>query len=70
MDVEAESPPEVPTLHVLFTRPHEGSLLVRPYPSAQAATVRDELIQWVASETLGGDVDAAEWILLSSIARV
>ncbi|EKM55766.1 uncharacterized protein PHACADRAFT_95582 [Phanerochaete carnosa HHB-10118-sp] len=70
MDIEAESPPEVPTLHVLFTRPHERSLVQRPYPSASSLSVREELVNWIALEALGGDVDAAEWILLASIARV
>ncbi|GJE86827.1 mini-chromosome maintenance complex-binding protein [Phanerochaete sordida] len=70
MDVEAESPPDVPTLHVLFTRPHQQSLVERPYPSAGSSSVREELVNWIASEALGGDVDAAEWVLLASIARV
>lgn len=70
MDIEAESPPEVPTLHVLFTRPHQRSLLQRPYPIASSSAVREDLINWMASEALGGDVDAAEWVLLASIARV
>lgn len=70
MDVEAESSPDVPTLHVLFNRLHQRSLLQRPYPSTAAPLVREELLNWIASEALGRDVDAAEWILLASIARV
>jgi hypothetical protein len=32
--------------------------------------VREELVEWIAEEALGGDRDAAEWVLLVSIARV
>lgn len=32
--------------------------------------VRDELLEWIASEALGGDRDTAEWVLLASLARV
>ncbi|OSD02777.1 hypothetical protein PYCCODRAFT_1477424 [Trametes coccinea BRFM310] len=35
-----------------------------------SAQVRDELIAWIAEEALGGDRVAAEWVLLSCIARV
>ena len=35
-----------------------------------SSALRDELIAWIASEALGGDLDAAEWVLLTSIARV
>ena len=70
LDLESEASTEVPTLHVLFTRTHEESLLTRPYPSEHPSTVRQELIQWMASEGLGGDLDAAEWVLLACIAKV
>jgi hypothetical protein len=32
--------------------------------------VRDELLGWLADAALGGDRAAAEWLLLTSIARV
>ena len=32
--------------------------------------VRTQLIEWIAEEALGGDLDAAEWVLLACIARV
>ncbi|KAI0807083.1 mini-chromosome maintenance replisome factor-domain-containing protein [Fomes fomentarius] len=35
-----------------------------------SAQLRAELIEWIAEEALGGDRQAAEWILLSSISRV
>ncbi len=33
-------------------------------------SLRSELIDWIATEGLGGDVAAAEWVLLACIARV
>ncbi|KAF9810959.1 hypothetical protein IEO21_06763 [Rhodonia placenta] len=74
-----ESRDEVPTLHVLYIREHTATLLSRPYPSTATpdadehsapAKVRSELISWMAEEALGGDREAAEWMLLASIARV
>ncbi|KAI0713283.1 mini-chromosome maintenance replisome factor-domain-containing protein [Earliella scabrosa] len=42
-----------------------------PAPVAQDTTqVRTELIDWIAEEALGGDKEAAEWVLYSCIARV
>jgi hypothetical protein len=38
--------------------------------NSDIAKIREELISWIADESLGGDRDAAEWILLISIARV
>ncbi|KAI9443235.1 mini-chromosome maintenance replisome factor-domain-containing protein [Lactarius indigo] len=32
--------------------------------------VREELLSWIADEALGGDRDAAEWVLLTCVARV
>jgi hypothetical protein len=59
----------VPTLHVLFIRKHPLDILsalkdpIRPH-------VREELLDWIADEALGGDRDAAEWVLLACVARV
>ncbi|CAL1703945.1 unnamed protein product [Somion occarium] len=73
---------EVPTLHVLFISPDDYSSVTRSYPSSNTSDepstttspdvmqVRDQLLNWIAQEALGGDRDAAEWILLMSIARV
>lgn len=41
-----------------------------PHIAADNAQVRDDLISWIADEALGGDQAAAEWALLSCIARV
>ena len=32
--------------------------------------LRNELLQWIADEALGGDLVAAEWVLLAALARV
>ncbi|KAK7693128.1 hypothetical protein QCA50_002694 [Cerrena zonata] len=74
---------EVPTLHVLFTAPEQNSSIIRPYPASKPEVhpsvnsqpfdtlkVREQLIDWIAEEALNGDREAAEWILLASIARV
>lgn len=64
----------MPTLHVLFSCPLEPTLVPVIYPAAVdevgIAETREDLISWIADEGLGGDRDAAEWILLTSIARV
>ncbi|KDQ60574.1 hypothetical protein JAAARDRAFT_31540 [Jaapia argillacea MUCL 33604] len=59
----------VPTLHVLFWKSHPRTLLPRSYPVDGVDGVRGQLISWIATEALGGDTDAAEWILLVCIAR-
>ncbi|KAH9980249.1 hypothetical protein BGW80DRAFT_489209 [Lactifluus volemus] len=59
----------VPTLHVLFTREHRLDILSAPKDPIQSQ-VREELLTWIADEALGGDHDAAEWVLLACVARV
>ncbi|EGN96137.1 hypothetical protein SERLA73DRAFT_185710 [Serpula lacrymans var. lacrymans S7.3] len=68
--LEMDSPPEVPTLHVLFHEPQPAveKLLGPPVPNI--SETRDNLINWISKESLGGDRDAAEWVLLAIIARV
>jgi hypothetical protein len=65
-DLENEEAVDVPTLHVVYTRP-EPTFSASLSESAQC---RDDLLTWLAEEALGGDVDAAEWMLLACIARV
>ncbi|CAK5279504.1 unnamed protein product [Mycena citricolor] len=63
----------VPTLHVLFIRPLAPTLIPRSYPFlsiSNSQPLRQELIEWIGNEGLGGDLDAAEWVLLCIIARV
>lgn len=74
-EVDCGTPFEVPTLHVLFSRPVEPALIPNPaihhtVGKAAITETREELISWIADEALGGDRDAAEWILLITIARV
>jgi hypothetical protein len=59
----------VPTLHVLFVREHRLDILEAPKGPIQQQ-VREELLDWIADEALGGDRDAAEWVLLACVARV
>jgi hypothetical protein len=59
----------VPTLHVLFVREHRLDILEAPMDPIQPH-VREELLDWIADEALGGDRDAAEWVLLACVARV
>jgi len=67
---ELEVSKEVPTLHVLFSQPLPPTLIPRTYPAENSTSaLREELISWIAEEALGGDRDAAEWVLLTSIAR-
>ncbi|KAI0822638.1 putative alanine racemase-domain-containing protein, partial [Trametes gibbosa] len=47
----------------------EGPRLL-PSPADDNVHVRQELISWIADEALGGDRVAAEWALLSCVARV
>ncbi|KAH9946368.1 mini-chromosome maintenance replisome factor-domain-containing protein [Epithele typhae] len=78
LDDMQETPPEVPTLHVLFSKPHTSNILLRDFPRAasvandtqEPSALREELISWIAEESLAGDRHAAEWVLLSAIARV
>jgi len=59
----------VPTLHVLFVRDHRLDIFEAP-KSPIEQRIREELLEWIANEALGGDRDAAEWVLLACVARV
>jgi len=59
----------VPTLHVLFTREHRLDIF-KELPDPFQNHIREELLNWLAEEALGGDHDAAEWVLLTCVARV
>ncbi|KAF8582223.1 hypothetical protein K439DRAFT_1635531 [Ramaria rubella] len=81
---DAQDGLQVPTLHCLFSVKHPSTLLSYEYPLPRTAlaggsdqfslspprAILDELVQWIANEALGGDRDAALWVLLVSIARV
>ncbi|GAA6056399.1 hypothetical protein JCM3770_000683 [Rhodotorula araucariae] len=60
----------VPALHVILTRPSsKPTLSAVPSDPASREEVRRELVAYLA-EQLGGDSDAAEWVLLALIARI
>jgi hypothetical protein len=65
---------DVPTLHVHFIKPVVNATAPRAFPEQSLVPtvrqLRTELLQWVADEALGGDLIAAEWVLLTVLARV
>ncbi|KAN0123436.1 Mini-chromosome maintenance replisome factor domain containing protein [Russula decolorans] len=66
---DSDEPIIVPTLHVLFVRDDPLNILGAPKDPIEQ-DVREELLDWIADEALGGDRDAAEWVLLACVARV
>lgn len=50
------------------------SIVPRNFPTLSIVPtikqLRSELLQWIADEALGGDLIAAEWILLTALAKV
>ena len=70
-EVESEIYTMVPTLHVLYLQMMTPPIGPRDdILRNDIADIRKQLIDWIASEALGGDTDAAEYILLSSISSV
>ncbi|GAA5996352.1 uncharacterized protein JCM10292_007553 [Rhodotorula paludigena] len=66
---EPSSPaPTVPALHVVFTRPAPTPSLPKSSASSREG-LRKELVAYLADQ-LGGDKDAAEWVLLALLARI
>ncbi|KXN90462.1 Mini-chromosome maintenance complex-binding protein [Leucoagaricus sp. SymC.cos] len=68
----ADASETIPTLHVLHIRETASTIIPRSFPASfpsGAYQVRKELINWIANEALGGDTDAAEWILLSAVSK-
>ncbi|KAI0284000.1 mini-chromosome maintenance replisome factor-domain-containing protein [Russula aff. rugulosa BPL654] len=65
---DSDEPIIVPTLHVLFVRDDPLNILEAPKDPTEQ-DVREELLDWIADEALGGDRDAAEWVLLACVAR-
>lgn len=57
----------VPSLHVLC---HKLQSTGNAPHTEELATVREDLIKWIADEALGGDEDAAQWLLLELSAKV
>ncbi|KAJ7074392.1 hypothetical protein C8F01DRAFT_1043556 [Mycena amicta] len=73
-ELDSSEPTLVPTLHVLFFQPLPVTIVPRLFPyfadASSSQALREELITWIANEGLGGDKHVAEWVLLSTIARV
>ena len=66
ISIEDDSSPEVPVLHVLCYQVASASAtLTNVDPS-----VRTDLVDWISSEALGGDNDAAEWLLLQLASKM
>ena len=60
-----------PVLHVLFHRPITDGINQMPYPHGlYSDSLRSELIEWIANEGLGGDLEAAEWVLFACISNM
>lgn len=59
----------LPVLHVTHVQVPTPEILLEP-PGNTAPVVYEGLINWVSQEALAGDRDAAELIILCSIARV
>ncbi|KZT57345.1 hypothetical protein CALCODRAFT_555422 [Calocera cornea HHB12733] len=65
----------VPTVHVLFQNHVPTTLVKAAYPmpparSRSSLEVKDEIVRWLAEGALGGDLLAAEYVLMCCIARV
>ena len=66
---------EVPALHVLFSSSEQDNTTVQTDGLSSTPRlddvpqIRELLIDWIAEEALCGDREAAEWVLLASIAR-
>ncbi|GAA5978846.1 hypothetical protein JCM11641_003584 [Rhodosporidiobolus odoratus] len=63
----SDAPSPVPALHVILALP--ASMPALSSPSSDSESLREELVVYLAN-TLGGDVDAAQWVLLSLLTRI
>lgn len=59
----------LPVLHVTFVQMPTPETPPEP-PRNTATAVYESLIHWISREALGGDRDAAEFVILCSVARV
>jgi hypothetical protein len=67
LSIEDDSSPEVPVLHVLC---YQVDSAASPTLTNVDTNVRADLIDWISNEALGGDKDAAEWLLLQLASKV
>lgn len=69
-ETNSTSTSTVPALHVILTRPaSKPTLPAAPTDKAAKEALRKELVAYLA-DSLGGDTDAAEWVLLALVARM
>uniref|UniRef100_A0A0K3CHI2 BY PROTMAP: gi/472587858/gb/EMS25354.1/ mini-chromosome maintenance complex-binding protein [Rhodosporidium toruloides NP11] gi/647401640/emb/CDR48017.1/ RHTO0S15e05050g1_1 [Rhodosporidium toruloides] n=1 Tax=Rhodotorula toruloides TaxID=5286 RepID=A0A0K3CHI2_RHOTO len=69
-DTASSSTSTVPALHVILTRPaSKPTLPATPTEKEAREALRKELVAYLA-DSLGGDSDAAEWVLLALVARI
>ncbi|CDR48017.1 hypothetical protein NBRC10512_002616 [Rhodotorula toruloides] len=69
-ETTSSSTSTVPALHVILTRPASTPALpAAPTEKEAREALRKELVAYLA-DSLGGDSDAAEWVLLALVARI
>lgn len=69
-ETTSSSTSTVPALHVILTRPASTPALpAAPTEKEAREALRKELVAYLA-DSLGGDSDAAEWVLLALVARM
>ncbi|BGP30158.1 hypothetical protein JCM10296v2_001910 [Rhodotorula toruloides] len=69
-ETTSSSTSTVPALHIILTRPaSKPTLPDAPTEKEARETLRKELVAYLA-DSLGGDSDAAEWVLLALVARI
>lgn len=66
LSIDDDSSPDVPVLHVLCYQVAPANSIITDID----ASVRTDLINWISSEALGSDNDAAEWLLLQLASKV
>ncbi|KIJ69602.1 hypothetical protein HYDPIDRAFT_24427 [Hydnomerulius pinastri MD-312] len=66
LDVEDELSTKVPVLHVVC---HQIATTI-PTETTFDSDLRESMIKWISDEALGGDTDAAEWLLLQLTSKV
>ncbi|KAG8758232.1 hypothetical protein FRC14_000479 [Serendipita sp. 396] len=75
-EVEEDEVQKLPVIHVVFTLDVASTTAafdlkaLRDTLPDDISITRQELLQWIADEGLGGDTVAAEWVLLLSLSKV
>ncbi|KAF9228597.1 hypothetical protein BS17DRAFT_772215 [Gyrodon lividus] len=66
LSIEDESSPDAPVLHVVCYQLTPASVTRADFNP----NLRKDLVEWMSHEALGGDDDAAEWLLLQLTSKV